>query len=208
MAGVRHLVDDVAGGRLGEVVSVSLHLGHGGRPGDESTWKLDPARAGGGALLDPGIHLLDLALLLAGGPVVVAAAIGYRGFWRTGVEEECHVLMRAGGAIVNAQASVVRWRSTFAVAAHGTDGYGIVSGRGRNYGPQTYVRGPRWGWLDRPSQAASEELVVTTDCEDVLATEIAAALGEPPETCAPLADHTAALAALRLYDQARAFLDG
>ena len=34
-------------------------------PGQEKTWKLNEERAGGGCLIDPGIHLLDLCMLLA-----------------------------------------------------------------------------------------------------------------------------------------------
>ena len=54
-----------------------MHLraryGHGGRVGYEREWRADPARSGGGELIDQGMHLLDLTPL-AGRPA--AAALG------------------------------------------------------------------------------------------------------------------------------------
>ena len=40
--------------------------GHGGRPGYDREWRADPARSGGGELIDQGMHLLDLSHWLAG----------------------------------------------------------------------------------------------------------------------------------------------
>ena len=48
----------------------------------------------------------------------------------------------------------------------GSDGYGVVTGRGRSYGPQRYVVGERWGWQNHASQLESEVVVIEDDCED------------------------------------------
>jgi hypothetical protein len=70
------------------------------------------------------------------------------------------------------QISVVRWRSIFRLEIHGESGYGIVNGRNRSYGRQTYVRGPRWGWQNARDQAAAEELVLESDGNEVFADEL------------------------------------
>src|ERR1035441_4976780 len=63
--GIRQAIRDALSGQFGTLINVSMVLGHGGAPGMEKGWKLDPIRAGGGCLIDPGIHLLDLCNLLA-----------------------------------------------------------------------------------------------------------------------------------------------
>jgi predicted dehydrogenase len=63
--GIAALIEDVRQGTFGPLVSVNITLGHGCNPDITQGWKLDPVRAGGGALLDPGVHLLDLCRLLA-----------------------------------------------------------------------------------------------------------------------------------------------
>jgi predicted dehydrogenase len=171
--GVAALLVDAGSGRFGPLVSLSILMGHGGSPGDQESWKLDPVQAGGGALIDPGVHLLDLCRLLAGNSLHVVGGKAWRGFWRTGVEEECHILMTGEYVpIINVTVSIVRWRSTFRIELFGMEGYGIVEGRNRSYGSQTYRRGRRWGWQTGKSQIESEEHVVTAAGDDVYEREI------------------------------------
>jgi predicted dehydrogenase len=68
----------IAAGELGEVVktrSYGVHAKWG-----PSGWFVDPALAGGGALADMGVHAIDTARFLLGGPepVRVCAAVGTR----------------------------------------------------------------------------------------------------------------------------------
>lgn len=175
--GIHRLLTDVRRGAFGSLVSANLVIGHGHQPGMERNWKLDPREAGNGVLIDSGIHLLDVARLLAGEDIVPLCGVSYRGFWRTGVEEECHLLLRSATLpILSVQASIVRWRSTFRIEVHGHDGYGIVEGRGRSYGPQTYRTGHRWGWRGGRPQRETEVLVCRTDGADVFERELRALL--------------------------------
>jgi predicted dehydrogenase len=64
---VRDLLDQ---GVLGEVYAVELTFANAYGP--DKPWFTDPARSGGGAVIDLGIHLVDLALWLLGRPRVVA----------------------------------------------------------------------------------------------------------------------------------------
>ena len=162
--GIEAAIRDARAGAFGRLISVNMVLGHGNSPGMEKSWKLDPVRCGGGCLIDPGVHLLDLILLLAIGHVTVNLAKEWRGFWNTGIEEEAHVILTDEmGTIFNMQSSLNRWRSSFQLEINGTDGYGIVEGRGRSYGPQTYRIGRRWGWQGGVSQKESEVKVIDND---------------------------------------------
>ncbi len=203
--GIRQALRDASDGWFGDIVSVSMVLGHGGAPGMEKGWKFDPVRAGGGCLIDPGIHLLDLCNLLAQDPPQPVGGNAWSGFWKTGIEEEVHLLLKSRETIFNLQISVLRWRSTFRMEIHGTEGYGIVTGRGRSYGRQIYTRGKRWGWQNAPSQAESEEAVVDSDANDSFEDELAAILagnsGGPPP-CSAASAHQA----MELYERCRAAL--
>jgi predicted dehydrogenase len=199
--GIRQALCDALDGRFGAIINVSMVLGHGGAPGMENGWKFDPVRAGGGCLIDPGVHLLDLCHLLAPEVPQPIGGTFWTGFWKTGIEEEVHLLLKSREMTFNLQMSVVRWRSTFRMEIHGTEGYGIVTGRGRSYGRQVYVRGKRWGWQKAASQADSEELIVDSDANDSFRDELAAILGTslPPLPCSA----ASAVKVMQLYESCR-----
>jgi predicted dehydrogenase len=207
--GIGRLLLDVRQGAFGTLVSASLLIGHGHQPGMERNWKLDPVQAGGGALIDPGSHLLDLARLLAGDDLAPVAGIGYQGFWSTGVEEECQLLLHARDLpIVSVQVSIVRWRSTFRVEVFGRDGYGIVEGRDRSYGPQTYRTGRRWGWDSGLPQRQTETLVCRTDGADVFERELRALLLPGEDVPLPPSSAESALATMMLIDACQRMVGG
>src|SRR5690606_41929460 len=56
----------IASGMLGEITAVDLEFHNAYGP--DKQWCFDPAVAGGGCLLDLGVHLLDLALWLQAMP--------------------------------------------------------------------------------------------------------------------------------------------
>ena len=205
--GVSTLIRDVRRGVFGRPVAINAILGHGGAPGMEKSWKLDLIRAGGGALIDPGIHLLDLALVLADEPLKVIGGTAWNGFWNQGIEEECHLLIAGVDTpVVNLQTSIVRWRSVFRLEFHGDEGYGVVEGRGRSYGPQSYRTGRRWGWQAATSQPESERLVLETSGDDVFARELDALLFGFGDLIVGPCDGEHALAAMLLLDECRSNL--
>jgi predicted dehydrogenase len=75
---VRAMRDRVASGELGEIVKTRGYGVHA-RWGPEG-WFVDPALAGGGALVDMGVHAIDTARFVLGDPIPerVCAAIGTR----------------------------------------------------------------------------------------------------------------------------------
>jgi predicted dehydrogenase len=172
-AGIAALIRDTKSGQFGDLLRIRTTMGHGGAPSDSGSWKLDPVRAGGGCLLDPGVHLLDLICILSESIPSVTSVSTTAGFWSTGIEEQALCVFETPRVPqISLDLSVCQWRSEFRIEVIGKDGYGVVTGRGRSYGQQRYVRGRRWSWINGRSQSENEELVVETDCADSFVTEL------------------------------------
>jgi 1,5-anhydro-D-fructose reductase (1,5-anhydro-D-mannitol-forming) len=173
----------IADGFLGGLRNVDLLIGHGGHPDSAEGWKLRPERAGGGVLLDPGVHLLDLLLCIAPG-ARCQYADATRGFWGTGIEEDLVAAFAADQLIATVRVSHIRWVNTFRVEIGGEDGYAIIEGRGGTYGPQTVRLGRRWAWREasRVGQRETEVIhdfgIENRSLEDELAAVVAAWTGE------------------------------
>jgi predicted dehydrogenase len=165
----------VADGRLGRLRSIEMVLGHGGNPRSTEGWKLKPELSGGGVLVDPGVHLLDLLLCIAP-DVEIAGVVSTAGFWGTGIEEDAAALFSKGPLLASLRVSLVRWVNTFRVELSGDDGYAIVEGRGGSYGPQVLRVGRRWGWNDgsERSQKETEETLDFGPRDDSLDVELGA----------------------------------
>jgi predicted dehydrogenase len=142
-------------GELGPLRNIDMVLAHGGNPRSAEGWKLDPARAGGGVILDPGVHLFDLLLCLEPRLRLLHAA-ATRGFWKTGIEEDLVALFGHGNLLATARVSHIRWINTFRIEIGGDSGYVIIEGRGGSYGAQTIRYGRRWGWNDGSGRAQRE----------------------------------------------------
>jgi predicted dehydrogenase len=170
--GIRQLIYDIRNKRFGDIVSVNMTLAHGGSPEDKDGWKLDPVHGAISSLLDPGIHFLDLLDVIF--PKINPVSGRYwKGFWNTGVQEEVHLLLQADKTIINLQTSLDRWKSSFKIEVNGTEEYGVVEGKGRSYGKQTYKTGRRWGWKDTGlAQSETEESYPLYDCSESFTREL------------------------------------
>ncbi len=79
-------------GATASCCTCAARYGHGGRPGYEREWRADPARSGGGELVDQGMHLLDLSHWLAG-PLPLHSALLRTEFWDTPVEDNAALIL-------------------------------------------------------------------------------------------------------------------
>lgn len=110
----------------------------------DTSWRADPARAGGGILLDQGVHLLDLMLVLAGGFDRVHAVARTRPGAR--VEDDVMaVLCAPSGAIGSLHSSHAQSPPRFSLELGFSRGAarleGLLTRTGR-YGPERVAWGP------------------------------------------------------------------
>ena len=127
----RELVD---AGELGPLLFVRARYGHGGRVGYDREWRADPKLAGGGELMDQGVHVIDLARWFLGEFTEVAGhAATY--FWKMPVEDNAFVSLRtAAGQTAWLHVSCSEWKNMFSFELYGRDGKLHIEGLGGSYG--------------------------------------------------------------------------
>ena len=131
-------------GVLGEIMSIRCHYGIGGRPGYDKEWRADLKIAGGGQLMDQGMHLLDLCRWFVG---EFHEAFGFlaTSYWDMApLEDNAFALLRSQeGKIVSMHTSWTQWKNQFIFEVFGKDGYVIVDGLGGSYGTEKVILGKR-----------------------------------------------------------------
>jgi predicted dehydrogenase len=188
-------------GALGPMMFVRGRYGHGGRHGYDREWRADPVRAGGGELIDQGVHLIDLARWFLGDfPAVQGFAPTY--FWDMPVDDNAFMLLRTAlGQTAFLHVSCTEWKNLFSLEIYGKQGKLQVDGLGGSYGVErlTFYRMlPEMGPPDTtiweyPRGDASWDVEFAEFLDDIR-------LGRQP--AAGLADARAALAVVeRIYAQ-------
>jgi predicted dehydrogenase/2-polyprenyl-3-methyl-5-hydroxy-6-metoxy-1,4-benzoquinol methylase len=123
-------------GAVGPLLYVRGRYGHGGRLGYERAWRADPAVAGGGELLDQGVHLIDLARWFAGEFAEVSGHVATY-YWDMPVEDNGFLLLRtAAGQAAWLYASCTEWKNLFCFEIFGRDGKLQIDGLGGSYGTE------------------------------------------------------------------------
>jgi len=119
----------VACGGLGRIGMVRIRHGHfyGLEPDFRQRWYVDPARSGGGALLDEGVHAADLLCWLFGMPAgVIASASSALGL---AVEDQAiAVFDYADGMLAEIVSSFSFAAADASIEIYGSEGTALVAG--------------------------------------------------------------------------------
>jgi predicted dehydrogenase len=139
---VRDALAIVRSGDLGAVVNLRGVYGKSKFVsfGQHSDWRTRRAVAGGGILLDQGIHMVDLMRLFAGEFETIHSFIS-NNYWRHDVEDNAYAIMRTGaGVVAMLHSSATQWRHRFQLDITLAKGAltlsGILSGS-KSYGKET-----------------------------------------------------------------------
>jgi predicted dehydrogenase len=190
-------------GAVGPLLSIRARYGHGGRAGYEREWRAQPERAGGGELLDQGLHLVDLARWFAGDFSGVAGRLATL-FWPMAVEDNAFLqLTTAAGQVAWLHASWTEWKNLFCLEVFGRDGKLQVDGLGGSYGVERLTVHRMGPALGPPDTSVREFPGEDLSWRDEIADLVARIASRRPPACG-LGEARAALAiAGALYAQAR-----
>ncbi len=121
-------------GVLGEMMFVRGRYGHGGRPGYDQEWRADPARSGGGELIDQGVHLIDLARWFLGDFEEVSG-FAHTYYWQMPVEDNGFMLLKTPRRqIAFLHVSCTEWKNMFSFEMYGKNAKVQIEGLGGSYG--------------------------------------------------------------------------
>lgn len=146
-------------GELGEIVNLRGVYGKSKIVPFIGEWRAERKFAGGGILLDQGIHMVDLMRLFCGDFTEVKSFVSNR-YWNFDVEDNAYALMRDDqGRIALMHSSATQWQHRFALEITLTDGYlelrGILSGS-KSYGEERLTIGRR---TDANTGSDREEII-------------------------------------------------
>lgn len=115
----------------GEYGDLLWMRGRYGKSVDEdffSTWRADKEAAGGGILLDQGIHMLDLFLMMAGDFDQVKAHVS-NAYWQLDIEDNVFAIYsNAKGQAASLHSTMTQWRHLFSLEIFLSRGYIAING--------------------------------------------------------------------------------
>jgi predicted dehydrogenase len=121
-------------GAIGPLMFVRGRYGQGGRLGMEKEWRGNKQIAGGGEMLDQGVHLVDLARWFLGEFAEVSGHVA-RFFWDWEVEDNGFAQLKTRqGQVAWLHASCTEWKNLFSLEVYGKVGKLHVEGLGGSYG--------------------------------------------------------------------------
>ena len=137
---VRDALQVIQSGELGSIVNLRGVYGKSKIISFRSDWRTRRAEAGGGILLDQGIHMVDLMRLFAGEFTQVYSFVS-NSYWKHDVEDNAYALMRTDdGIVAMLHSSATQWRHRFRLEITLQRGMlilaGILSGS-KSYGAET-----------------------------------------------------------------------
>jgi predicted dehydrogenase len=139
--GIARAISEVRSGVHGSVMFARGRYGHGGRLGYEREWRADPARSGGGEIVDQGMHLLDLSHWLFG-PLPLSGHLLRTHFWNAPVDDNAVLLLGEQGGVGSRSpwalihVSWTEWKNMFSLEIYCERAKLAVDGLAGSYGAQ------------------------------------------------------------------------
>ena len=185
-------------GGAGDVMFIRGRYGHGGRIGYDKEWRADPARSGGGELIDQGVHLVDLARFFFDAELVDVQGRVETYFWQMPVDDNAFLtLATARRQVAHLQVSCTEWKNLFSLEIYARHAKLHWEGLGGSYGPERlyhYMMKPEMG----PPDAVIYEYAPADRSWALEWADFARALKNKTRPCGDVHD---ALATLRIVDR-------
>ncbi len=136
----------VDSGKYGKILWIRGIYGKAEGSGNSQQWRNDPDLAGGGILLDQGVHMLDLLRYFCG-EFSEIKSMCTTAFWDFPFEDNAFALLRDDqGRVAMLHSSFTQWKHRFTLEIFMKDGYVIVDGMPsstRSYRDEWIIQGRR-----------------------------------------------------------------
>jgi len=115
-------------GKFGKLLWMRGRYGKSVNADFMKNWRANRKTAGGGILLDQGIHMLDLFLMMAGDFEEVEAYVSDL-FWKLDVEDNVFAIFRnKNGQVASLHSTMTQWRHLFSLELFLEKGYIVING--------------------------------------------------------------------------------
>ena len=146
--------------KLGEVINLRGVYGKSKIIPFSGGWRSERKYAGGGILLDQGIHMVDLMRLFCGEFVEVKSYVSNK-FWNHDVEDNAYAIMKdAKSRVAMLHSTATQWQHRFSLEIALTRGFlelrGILTGT-KSYGQEKLIIGKR----DESDTGNTKEEIIT-----------------------------------------------
>ena len=142
------LVKEIKSHHDDPILFIRAQYGNGARLGFDKEWRSKVEIAGGGELLDQGVHLLDLASVLLP-ELKVVTAYSKTHFWDMAVDDNTWAILEdPKGASFSFHVSSTEWKNEFRFEVYTRNRKYQWLGLGRSYGPERlliYTMPPEMG---------------------------------------------------------------
>ena len=123
---MKELIDS---GELGKVLWSRGRYGKSVTEDYSNDWRAKKQYAGGGILIDQGIHMLDLFLHLSGDYDIIKAEVSNL-YWKMDVEDNVFVILKdsTSGKVASLHSTMTQWRHLFSLEIFLEKGYMVLNG--------------------------------------------------------------------------------
>jgi 1,5-anhydro-D-fructose reductase (1,5-anhydro-D-mannitol-forming) len=164
---VMKMKNKISSGEYGRVLWMRGRYGKSVTEDYYNNWRAKKQLAGGGILLDQGIHMLDLFLYLAGDFDRVKAELS-NSFWNLEVEDNAFVILRntKTGVDASLHSTMTQWRHLFSLEVFLEKGYMVLNGlltSSKSYGEEILTMAKNKSRVPAVSWEDEERIEYTVD---------------------------------------------
>lgn len=187
-------------GKIGDIMFIRSRYGFGGRAGLGKEWRLRKSLAGGGELIDQGVHMIDMCRSFLG-EIKTVYGFAENLFWGGDVEDNGFALIKSKtGAVASIHVSWTNWKPIHEFEIFGTKGYLLVQGLGRKYGGAEKLI---WGERNAkdPDHPVEKEYVCNPDADASLVKELEEFISAIKEKRQPVPSGMDAVETLKIVER-------
>jgi predicted dehydrogenase len=174
---IREAKSMIDSGRFGQTLWMRGVYGKCGGLEFEEGWRNDLKVAGGGILLDQGIHMLDLFRFLSGEEFTTVKSVVTTAFWDIPVEDNAFAILQTDrGQVATIHSSATQWKHRFLLEICLEGGYINITGlltSTRSYGDESITFARRQFEDEASAFGRPREETVYFDRDDSWALEVA-----------------------------------